>query len=68
VGGIATDELEHTLNMGVGMVAVLPADAADAALAALTELGQQAWVLGAIERAQSPAGGGSAALVGRYAQ
>ena len=67
VGGIATDELEHTLNMGVGMVAVLPADAADAALAALTELGQQAWLLGAIERAQSPAGGGSAALVGRYA-
>jgi phosphoribosylformylglycinamidine cyclo-ligase len=67
VGTIATLELERTLNMGVGMVAVLPPDAADAALAALAELGQQAWVLGAIERSDG-AGPGTAELVGRYAE
>ena len=68
VGTIATLELERTLNMGVGMVAVLPPDAVDPALAALAELGQQAWVLGAIERADSPEALGTAELVGRYRQ
>jgi phosphoribosylformylglycinamidine cyclo-ligase len=66
VGSIAPQELERTLNMGVGMVAVLPPEAVDSALAALAELGQDAWVLGAIEQAQDSRGG-TAALVGRYA-
>ena len=68
VGGIGTEDLESTLNMGVGMVAVLPPDAVDAALAALADLGQQAWVLGTVERGQSgPAGSGTSALTGHYA-
>ncbi|HEV2640758.1 MAG TPA: phosphoribosylformylglycinamidine cyclo-ligase [Actinocrinis sp.] len=67
VGTIATLELERTLNMGVGMVAVLPPDAVDPALAAAAELGQQAWVLGAVERSQ-PGAPGTAELVGRYAR
>ena len=68
VGGIGTEDLESTLNMGVGMVAVLPPDAVDAALAALADLGQKAWVLGTVERGQSgPAGSGTSALTGHYA-
>ncbi len=34
VGGVAVDELERTLNMGVGMVAVVAADDADRAVRA----------------------------------
>jgi phosphoribosylformylglycinamidine cyclo-ligase len=66
VGGVATGELEKTLNMGVGMVAVLPADQADAAIEALRTLGQEAWPLGTVERGTDPGARGSAALVGDY--
>ena len=45
-GGVAADEMERTFNLGVGMVAVVPADAADVAVALLTERGVDAWVLG----------------------
>ncbi len=48
VGGIAEDELERTLNRGVGMVAVVPADAVDAAVALLTGRGLPAWVAGEV--------------------
>ncbi|NUS58311.1 MAG: phosphoribosylformylglycinamidine cyclo-ligase, partial [Streptomycetaceae bacterium] len=59
---VARPELEKTLNMGVGMVAVVAADAADAALAVLAERGVPAWVLGGIT-----AGTGQAVLEGAYA-
>ena len=36
----------RTLNMGVGMVAMLPADAVDAAIALLHRRGLSAWVCG----------------------
>ena len=42
------DELERTLNMGVGMVALVAAADADRALALLTARGVPAWVLGAV--------------------
>ena len=48
VGGVAQLELERTLNMGVGMVAVVPADAADAAVALLAGRGLPAWVAGTV--------------------
>ena len=48
VGGVAQRELERTLNMGVGMVAVVPADAADAAVALLAGRGLPAWVAGTV--------------------
>ncbi|HEY3870564.1 MAG TPA: phosphoribosylformylglycinamidine cyclo-ligase [Actinocrinis sp.] len=67
VGRMQTGELERTLNMGVGMVAVVPADAADAALAHLRELGQQAWLLGTIEQRAGGVETG-AALYGEYAR
>ena len=61
VGGVARDELERTLNMGVGMVAVVAADAADEALALLDARGVPAWTAG-----QVTAGDGSVALSGEH--
>ena len=67
VGGIERLELEKTLNMGVGMVAVLPAAQADAALRELEALGQRAWVLGEITAGPDARAEGTAELVGDYA-
>lgn len=48
LGGVARPELEKTLNMGVGMVAVVPPESVDGALAALAERGVESWVAGEI--------------------
>ncbi len=48
VGQVGADELERTLNLGVGMVAVVPADAADAATALLAGRGVDAWPCGRV--------------------
>jgi phosphoribosylformylglycinamidine cyclo-ligase len=61
IGGVAVDELERTLNMGVGMVAVVAPHAADAALAVLEERGVPSWVLGEVVP-----GDGSVALDGGH--
>jgi phosphoribosylformylglycinamidine cyclo-ligase len=66
VGGVSGAELERTLNMGVGMVAVVPQQSADTALAQLRALGQTAWLLGSVESGTDKAAG-SAELVGVYA-
>jgi phosphoribosylformylglycinamidine cyclo-ligase len=50
-GAVAADELERTLNLGVGMVAVVSRDAADRSLALLQDRGVDAWVLGEVVRA-----------------
>jgi phosphoribosylformylglycinamidine cyclo-ligase len=63
LGGVAQAELERTLNMGVGMVAVVPAPAADDAVALLTERGVPAWVAGEVVK-----GDGSVALDASYAR
>ena len=77
LGGVDRDELERTLNMGIGMLAVVGADSADAALARLRARGLTAWVAGSVrtrhgdEPGDAPAkggGGGSAALTGDYAR
>lgn len=47
-GRIERAEMEHTFNMGVGMVAVLGPDDVDRALAMLTARHVPAWVLGEI--------------------
>jgi phosphoribosylformylglycinamidine cyclo-ligase len=47
-GRVSPQEMERTFNMGVGMVAITPADAADAAVALLQERGVPAWVAGDI--------------------
>jgi phosphoribosylformylglycinamidine cyclo-ligase len=48
VGAVAREELEATLNMGVGMIAVVAARDADDAVRLLADRGVPAWVAGAI--------------------
>lgn len=48
LGQVPRGDLESTLNLGVGMVAVVGRDAADAALARSAQLGVPAWVLGTV--------------------
>lgn len=47
-GQVADDEMERTFNLGVGMVAVVAAEAAQAAVDHLTGRGVEAWVCGEI--------------------
>ncbi|MET9376359.1 phosphoribosylformylglycinamidine cyclo-ligase [Streptomyces sp. NPDC002992] len=64
-GQVERLELEKTLNMGVGMMAVVPAESVDVALATLEDRGVGAWVAGEIiERGDHTTG---AELVGDYA-
>lgn len=60
VGGLSQADVDATLNMGVGMVAILPQDEVPAALAALQARGVWSWVLGEIEASEGP---GAARLV-----
>jgi phosphoribosylformylglycinamidine cyclo-ligase len=52
LGAVTPEEMERTFNMGVGMVAVVPASAVDASVQLLEQRGVPAWVCGEI----SPAG------------
>ncbi len=52
VGSVDQADLERTLNCGVGMVALLPADAADTAVALLQGHGLSAWVCGEVAEAR----------------
>ncbi|HET7688769.1 MAG TPA: phosphoribosylformylglycinamidine cyclo-ligase [Nocardioidaceae bacterium] len=65
VGSVATEDLEKTLNCGVGMVAVVdPADAKKA-LATLAAHGVRAWVAGVVHE-NGYSRGGSVTLVGNH--
>jgi phosphoribosylformylglycinamidine cyclo-ligase len=55
--------MERTFNLGIGMVAVLPADDADRALAVLMGRHVDAWVLGEITPGNA-ADSGAVRLVG----
>ncbi|MDO5739930.1 MAG: phosphoribosylformylglycinamidine cyclo-ligase [Ornithinimicrobium sp.] len=48
LGRVPLADLEQTLNMGVGFVAVVDADGADRAVRMLIELGVDAWPIGSI--------------------
>ena len=48
LGGVPPRDLEATLNLGVGMVAVVAPESADGVLAHAAELGLPAWVLGEV--------------------
>jgi phosphoribosylformylglycinamidine cyclo-ligase len=63
VGSVSRADLEATLNMGVGMVAVVAPDAAGAAIATMRDALVDAWVCG--EVARSPEGA-RVSLVGSY--
>lgn len=65
-GKVERLELEKTLNMGVGMIAIVPADSVGAALTTLADRGVEAWVAGEItDRGAHTTG---AALTGDYAR
>jgi phosphoribosylformylglycinamidine cyclo-ligase len=66
VGQVPQPDLEATLNMGVGMVAVLPAEAVEPAIRLLADRGVVAWVCGSA----APVGSGTrqrVSLFGAYA-
>jgi phosphoribosylformylglycinamidine cyclo-ligase len=48
LGGVADDEMARTFNLGVGMVAIVPAGAAEVAVATLTAAGHTAAVVGEV--------------------
>lgn len=64
VGGISVPDIEATLNMGVGMVALLPAGDADVARARLADVGIDAWIMG--EVSSGPADNAGVTLVGEH--
>ncbi|GAA2723893.1 MULTISPECIES: phosphoribosylformylglycinamidine cyclo-ligase [Streptomyces] len=65
LGGVERRELEKTLNMGVGMIAVVPPEAVDVALATCADRGLEAWVAGRITERGDAAE--AAVLTGDYA-
>ncbi|MFF2022211.1 phosphoribosylformylglycinamidine cyclo-ligase [Streptomyces sp. NPDC058171] len=65
-GQVERLELEKTLNMGVGMMAVVPAGSVEVALTLLADRGVDAWEAGEITERGAHATG--AALVGDYAK
>ena len=52
-GQVSTDEMREVFNLGVGLIAVLPADAVDAAQAAARAAGVATWPMGEIRRGRS---------------
>lgn len=54
-GGLDRQTLARTFNCGIGLVGVLPAASAEAAVAALEAAGERAWSLGTIEAHEGPA-------------
>jgi phosphoribosylformylglycinamidine cyclo-ligase len=53
LGGVPRDDLERTLNMGVGFVAVLPASSVDSATTLLSGRGIDTWVMGEVHPADA---------------
>ena len=47
-GGVADDEMERVFNLGLGMLAVVPAESADAAVSALGAAGHDAFKVGEV--------------------
>ena len=60
-GPVSRDQLELSFNLGVGMIAVVPADRVDDALALAGARGVPAWVLGELR-----AGTGAVTMRGAY--
>jgi phosphoribosylformylglycinamidine cyclo-ligase len=66
VGRMETLEIEKTLNMGVGMVAVVPPESVDTVLAVLADRDVEAWLLGDVVERGGEWDHGGAALYGSY--
>jgi phosphoribosylformylglycinamidine cyclo-ligase len=65
-GSVAREDLERTLNCGVGMVALTAPDDADRAVALLAEHDVDAWVAGTVTTAVDDADRGVVRLVGDH--
>jgi len=68
-GSVEQSSLERTLNCGVGMVAVTPADDVDRAISLLEGYGVRSWVCGEIGEATGAVGaaaGGSVTMRGEH--
>lgn len=52
LGGISWEDIEDTLNLGVGMVAIVPEASADAVIAASESRGYGGWVIGSLASAE----------------
>ncbi|WP_435298677.1 phosphoribosylformylglycinamidine cyclo-ligase [Timonella sp. A28] len=48
LGNVPWNDIEHTLNLGIGMIAIVGREGADSALAKLSELGVESWILGTV--------------------
>ena len=78
LGGLELTATEGTWNLGIGFLAVVAADQAQAATAALTAEGIETWQVGVVSDASRPAGeyeqgakgvdGGAVRLVGTYSE
>ncbi len=66
LGGVAQADLDQALNMGVGMVALVAPDAADAAIRLLAERGIDAWIAGDVAAAGVHGEGGTVTLSGTH--
>ena len=64
VGGVEQAELEATLNCGVGMVALTPADDVERAIDLLAGHGIRAWAAGEVSADDD--GNGRVSLVGQH--
>ncbi|WMS87536.1 phosphoribosylformylglycinamidine cyclo-ligase [Pleionea litopenaei] len=51
-GNVELTEMYRTFNCGVGMIVIVPADQSSAAIEALNQAGENAWLLGHIEAQQ----------------
>ncbi len=56
VGDVARDDLEATLNMGVGMVAVVAASDADRTVTLLADRGVPSWIAGGVHSSTDDSG------------
>ena len=66
-GSVSQADLDLALNMGVGMVALVAPEAADAALRLLAEHGVDAWIAGDVQAAGVHGDGGTVTLTGSHA-
>ncbi|WP_054952661.1 phosphoribosylformylglycinamidine cyclo-ligase [Flaviflexus massiliensis] len=74
LGGVPTEDLEGTLNLGVGMLAIVPAEHADATIQATNAAGIPAWEAGRVVvddggdavRGAKGVDGGAVRLTGNY--
>jgi phosphoribosylformylglycinamidine cyclo-ligase len=66
LGGVEQADLDQALNMGVGMVALVAPEAADAAVRLLADRGIDAWIAGEVAEAGVHGDGGTVTLSGSH--